>query len=99
MMTIHDDNATDPNLAVPPGATAGGWDSIDNNGVLIRSLEWSHHDTEKVGVTVDGWQGANGTTTRGVSIYGADGETLTAIEARQLAAALAEAADAMEALQ
>ncbi|BBZ38741.1 hypothetical protein [Mycobacterium conspicuum] len=92
---------SDPNLPIPAGATAGEWDSIDNEtGLLVRSLVWSEHDTGRVGVNVDGFQDASGAVTRGVSIYDVpEGDSLTAIEARELAAALVEAANAMDALQ
>jgi hypothetical protein len=32
---------TDTNLPIPAGATTDGWKFVDNNGVLLRSLEWS----------------------------------------------------------
>jgi hypothetical protein len=88
---------TTPNLPVPPGATADDWsdltDSID--GGVARALTWSRHDTNKIGVAVDGWQHADGTIDRAVSQYDADKE-LTAADARQLAAALLDAADDVE---
>ena len=50
---------TTPDLPVPAGATADPWfDMI--NGDPARALLWSRHDTDKIGVAVDGWQTADG---------------------------------------
>ena len=88
---------TTPNLPVPAGATAGEWDSVDLDDHLCRSLEWSRHDTDKVGVGIDGFQHATGEVTRRISLYEADQE-LDAGEARALAVKLIEAAAAMDGL-
>ncbi|MBX9921673.1 MAG: hypothetical protein K2Y33_17915, partial [Mycolicibacterium frederiksbergense] len=55
-------------IALPAGATADDWDSACLDGVPCRSLEWSRHDTAKVGVGVDGFQDANGEVSRRISI-------------------------------
>ena len=87
-----------PALPVPAGATADDWDSISLDNIPCRSLEWSRHDTDKVGVGVDGFQSATGEVTRCISLYlGHDG--LDADDARALAAKLIEAADSLESLQ
>jgi len=44
----------DPNVPLPAGATTDDWNSVDPNGTLVRSLEWSTHDTGSVGVSTDG---------------------------------------------
>jgi hypothetical protein len=89
---------TTPNLPVPAGATADDWcDLTDIDGDMARALTWSRHDTDKVGVAVDGWQSADGTVERCVSLYDADKE-LTAADARRLAAALLNAADELDGL-
>jgi hypothetical protein len=49
------------NLPVPAGATADDWcDLTDTDGGIARALAWTRHDTDKVGVAVDGWQLADG---------------------------------------
>jgi hypothetical protein len=98
MSTTHDHDATTPNLPIPAGATADDW-VLDYSGAGCRSLEWSRHDTGKVGVAVDGWQTESGEVTRSVSLYDTEAKELTADDARQLAAKLVEAADALERLQ
>ena len=88
-----------PDLPVPAGATAGDWcDLTDIEGGITRSLEWSRHDAAGVGVAVDGWQQADGRIDRCVSLYDTESKELTAAGARQLAAALVEAADALDRL-
>lgn len=88
------------NVPIPTGATADGWHSVDHDGVLVRSLEWSRHDTASgASVSVDGSQRATGEYERGISFYGAsEGESIDADQARQFAAALLEAADELERL-
>jgi hypothetical protein len=89
---------TTPNLPVPAGATADDWcDLTDIHGDMARALTWSRHDTDKVGVAVDGWQSADGTIDGGVSLYDVDKE-LSAADARRLAAALLNAADELDGL-
>ena len=82
-----------PALPVPASATADEWNCVDTaTGLPMRSLEWSRHDTAKVGVGVDGWQDAAGSVHRHISLYSADAKELTAADARALAAALFAAA-------
>ena len=86
-----------PDLAVPPGATADDWcDLTGIDGDIARALTWSRHDTDKVGVAVDGWQYADGAITRCISLYDAEDNELTAPDARRLAAALLNAADELD---
>ena len=87
---------TTPDLPVPAGATADPWcDLTDIDGDCARALLWTRHDTDKIGVAVDSWQTADGEVTRAVSLYDTDKE-LTAADARQLAAALLNAADMLD---
>ena len=77
-----------PDVPIPPGATADDWCRLTGQpAALIRFLTWSHHDAAGIGVTVDGAQYPDGRVERYVSVYG-DNVTLTAAQARQLAAAL-----------
>ncbi len=39
-----------PDVPVPAGATADDWPSLSHDGVRIRSLTWSTHDTAKCSV-------------------------------------------------
>lgn len=83
-----------PEPPVPAGATTDGWNTVNSDGILVRSLEWSRHDTERASIGVDGWQDVNGVVTRGISVYGlSEGESLTANEAVKVALALLKAAD------
>lgn len=92
---MDDPTATDPNVPLLAGATTDGhWNSYDHDGVLTGCLEWARFDTGKIGVGIDGWHRATGEITRGISFYGVpEGEPLTAVQARDLAAALTQAAD------
>ena len=85
---------------LPAGATTDGtWsDLLDVEGDCVRALEWSRHDAAGVGVGVDGWQHLDGRVDRHISLYDADKE-LSAEGARLLAAALIEAADALDELR
>lgn len=92
-------NSHNPNVPLPAGATTDGWTSDDPDGTLCRSLEWSSHDTTNVGLSIDGWQRATGEFTCGISLYGvSEGKSIDAVEARQLAAALLNAADELDRL-
>jgi len=87
------------NIPLPHGATADDWPSVDHDGVLVRSLEWGRFDTSKVGVSIDGSQRADGAYTRGISFYGvSEGQPIDSAQARELAAALIEAADELDRL-
>ncbi|MHA0285185.1 hypothetical protein ACXYX3_01915 [Mycobacterium sp. C3-094] len=92
-----DINLPDPDVPVPDGANADGWNSLTLDGNPVRSLEWGRFDTAKVGVGVDGFQDATGEVTRCISLYPSS-QDLDAADARALAAKLIEAADAMERL-
>jgi len=88
-----------PNVPLPAGATTDGWNSVDPDGVFVRGLEWSTHDTENVGISIHGSQRATGEISRCISFYGvSEGKAITAVEARQLGAKLIEAADELDQL-
>lgn len=93
-----DINLPDPDVPVPFGATADGWNSLTDDGIPVRSLEWGRFDTSKVGVGVDGFQDGTGEITRCVNIY-LHGHDLGAQDARDLAAKLIEAADLLDGLE
>lgn len=86
-----------PDVPIPAGATADDWPSITADGVLVRSLTWSEHDTAKVGVSVCGQQFSDdGRYTREIMLFGGDGASLDAADARALADKLLEAADTVD---
>lgn len=86
-------------IPVPAGATTDScWSTRSDDGDVMRSLEWSRRYAGRACVHVDGWQGETGHVTRWVSVYDSL-EEMPADEARQLAAALVEAADELERLQ
>jgi hypothetical protein len=60
-----------PNLPVPVGAVADDWCAVTDVDGMSRSLTWSLHDTDLVGVAVDGWQYADGSVVRRISVYDA----------------------------
>jgi len=84
-------NAT-PNVPVPHGAIEVG----DWAGHRSRTVLWSNWGDGWV--QVDGRQHADGQVDAAVSVYGGDGEQLDAAQARKLAAALLNAADALDGL-
>jgi hypothetical protein len=56
-------------LPVPAGATADDWcDMADIDDGMARALTWSRYDTDKVGVAVEGWQYADGSVDRCISL-------------------------------
>lgn len=87
-------STTEPNISLPAGATTDGWLSVDRTGQLVRSLTWQEYES----VSVDGSQTADGTITRGITIYSNSYQSMTAAEARGLARELLQAADALEQL-
>lgn len=99
MIAYTPKNAQIPDVPTPPGATGDSWDhSVTFDGVPIRGLEWFRRTAGKIGVAVDGSQTADGAYTCGISTYGEVIE-IGAAEARELAAALVEAADVLDRLQ
>lgn len=74
------------NLPVPPGGVADEWSGphtlYPDEAVYVRFITWSKHDTDKVGVAVDGAQYSDGRIERAISLY--DAEALSAAEARAL---------------
>lgn len=87
-------------IPVPEGATADSWDSIRvTDGDAIRTLVWFERDVSPaIGVTVGGWQDEQGDSVRYIGVIAENAE-LTAVQARELAAALNEAADVLESLR
>lgn len=87
-------------VPVPAGATLiDGWDTKDKTNTLTRPVEWAKFDTARVDISVDAWQETSGAYTPGISLYSiSDGDALTAAEARELAAALLQAADELDRL-
>ena|SRR5690349_1281305 len=83
-------------IPVPAGAAAGDWcDDTDFLEDVCRSLVWSRHDAAGVAVSVAGVQYADGRVDSHIVLDCRDAE-LTAAEARQLAAALLDAAECLE---
>ncbi|MCB0925144.1 MAG: hypothetical protein KDB50_11485 [Mycobacterium sp.] len=94
----HPDDC-DPQIPLPAGATTDGWWSVNpEDNDPIRSLSWWERNVARIQVNIDGWQEANGDFTRGVSLYGLEGGQATANDARQIAAALTEAAAELDRL-
>lgn len=91
---------TPPNLPVPPGAEADEWMiPTEFPEDVVRFLTWSRHDTDKIGVAVEGSQYGDGRVDRSIGPYDnkmTDYRDLTTTDARQLAAALIEAADELD---
>ena len=75
-------------------------DSTEFPEDVVRYSTWSRHDKEKVGVGVEGEQYGDGEVCRHIALYSKDVHRdlrdITADGARQLAAALIEAADALD---
>ena len=86
-------------IPVPPGATADSW-AVKTSGGVSRLLEWgeSFGSVEGVEVAIDGTQESNGDYARSVTVYSDDSVRLSAVEARELAAALVAAADEFDRL-
>lgn len=85
-----------PTAPVLQGAFEVGEWGRDTPGDWSRWLLWSsHHGGE---VQVDGRQRADGTASGAVTLWTGNGEQLSAVEARQLAAALLDAANAVDGL-
>jgi hypothetical protein len=84
-------------LPKPAGSVAGDWQLFNFPEDTHRVLTWSRHDAAGVVVAVEGTQYADGRIDRAVVVRpeSADVE-LTAANARRLAAALLDAADAMD---
>lgn len=84
---------------IPAGAVAGDWFGFSGvPGDAMRYLTWSRHDTAGAVVAVEGTQAGDGQLlSRCISVYDST-EELTAAGARQLAAALLNAADSLDAL-
>lgn len=90
-------------VPLPPGARTDdeSWCKDLQNGGYGRSLEWATFgERSDINVGIDGWQRTDGSFTRYIGLWGIDeGRALTAAQARQIAALLLQAADAMDALQ
>ncbi|ORA13585.1 hypothetical protein [Mycobacterium asiaticum] len=83
----------------PAGAVAGNWFEFSGvPGDVMRYLTWSRHDAAGAVIAVEGTQAGDGQLiSRCISVY-ENTEELTAVQARQLAAALLNAADSLDAL-
>lgn len=91
-------------IPLPDGATADGWFSIRaSHGDAIRALEWRAFELnilDGAGVLVGGWQDEDEVVTTHVALLTDETSTeMTADQARELAATLVQAADALERLQ
>lgn len=87
-----------PHIPVPSGATAHEWQypsfSLED---VWRDLEWSRHDAGDCVVVVQGSQYTDGRVDRYIAVHPPGVcEELTAAGARQLAAALLDAADSLD---
>jgi hypothetical protein len=86
-------------LPSPAGAVVGDWchpsDFLED---AFRCLTWSRHDAAGVVVAVQGEQYGDGRIERYVGVDGLDVD-LAAGAARQLAATLLDAADALDGLR
>lgn len=96
MNTIHT-----PNLPVPAGATAveEWYAPTEFPEDFTRSLTWFERRLGKVGVSIEGAQFGDGHVDRYISVWQAENKELTPSEARELAAAVLEAADELERLE
>jgi hypothetical protein len=91
--------ANHPHLPIPAAAVVGDWcEYSDFLGDTFRCLTWSRHDGGGVVVAVQGEQYGDGRVERYVAVEGFDVD-LRAAAARQLAAALLDAADALDGLR
>ncbi|WP_226864381.1 hypothetical protein [Mycolicibacterium baixiangningiae] len=89
-------------IPVPVGAVAGDWPGPGTHPEdLMRFLTWSRHDAAGAVVAVEGVQYADGRVAEPqIVVYpGGASLELTASTSRQLAAALLDAADALEGLR
>ncbi|WP_322860114.1 hypothetical protein U8D42_12735 [Mycobacterium europaeum] len=87
-----------PDCPIPAGAVAGDWFDVGDPDAH-RMLTWSRHDVIQVRITVEGTQYVDGRVERRVTLYPNSSDVdLTAAGARQLAAALLNAADALDML-
>lgn len=89
-------------IPVPTGAVAGDWPGPGTHpDDLMRFLTWSRHDTAGAVIAVEGVQYADGRIDEPhVVVYpGGASLELTAATSRQLAAALLNAADALDGLR
>ena len=73
----------------------GGWDDDGAGGMPSRSVLWTENDGS---VAVDGAKWADGSADAAVSVCSGDGAQFDATQARELAAALLEAADGLDAV-
>jgi hypothetical protein len=86
-----------PDLPIPTDAVPGDWTCLTGHAEdWIRTMTWSRHDAAGAVVAVQGAQYADGRIERYIYFDDVPDE-LTAAGARQLAAALLDAADAADA--
>jgi hypothetical protein len=89
-----------PHLPIPTGAFAGDWNPFTGHpDDLLRFLTWSRHDAAGVVVAVEGAQYADGRVDRYIRLCASSEDLeLTPAAARKFAAALLDAADALDSL-
>lgn len=82
----------------PDGAGVGDWELHTDGSGWSRSLTWSEVAVGQMAVGVDGRQRTDWTIERGVTVYNDEGIELSSEQARELAAAILAAADALDRL-
>lgn len=87
-----------PDVPVPVGAVPGDWCFLGSPypEEAYRSLTWARFDAAGIVVAIEGAQYGDGRVHRFVGVDGT--ELASSVDARQLAAALLNAADALDEL-
>lgn len=90
-----------PDVHIPANAAAGAWFFLNSRhpDEAYRHLTWARFDAAGLVVAVEGAQYGDGRVERLVALDGGRIELARPADARQLAAALLDAADALEALR
>lgn len=91
------------NVPMPAGTSTDPhsveWSEMWPGSGYTRLLHWALFETQQATASIEALQASDGSYNRGLVLYiDRDGE-LSAAEARQVAAMLIEAADALDALQ
>ena len=78
--------------------SADEWMTRTDDGNIVRGVEFAKYDTATAGVVVDGWEDITGQIIeRKISLYDVK-DSMDAVQARALSAALAAAADHLDVL-